>query len=159
VSPIERYSLALSLGVAGVAVGLVIWQVLERRWRPEGLADDDVKHFAYQDLRRGLVAAVMLLLAAGVYVGARLEPGVAGRPNPRYVGTWVGVLALVVLLLVLAMLDWSATRRYAARHRLAIAREGLEILRDEMRRRAAERTAGARGEPSDRHADGSDQAG
>jgi hypothetical protein len=68
----------------------------------------------------------------------------------------VGVFGLVVLLLVLAMVDWSATRRYETRHREAIAREGLEILRDEMRRRAALGAAGRRGEPRPEPPDGGD---
>src|SRR5262249_32824535 len=101
------------------------------------LPDDDVRHFRQQDSRRLTVAVVMFFLAAGVYVGARLPPRVAGRPNLRYVETWVSVLGLVVVLLTMAMVDWWATRRYGARHRQAIALEGLEILRDELRRRAA----------------------
>ena len=62
-----------------------------------------------------------------------MEPRLPAGPNPNFIETWIGVFILVMVLLVLAMVDWLATRSYAARHRRAIVREGLEILREEMR--------------------------
>jgi hypothetical protein len=115
---------------------LLAWLWRERRGRAVD-GPEDLKHFVNQDLRRLAGVIVMYLLAVGVYVGSRLPSRVAGRPNLRYVATWGGILGLVAVLLALAMLDWSATRRYATRHRKAITEEGLEILRDELRRRAA----------------------
>jgi hypothetical protein len=38
---------------------------------------------------------------------------------------------------VFAMFDWFSTRVYARRHRTAIVREGIEILRDEIKFRRA----------------------
>jgi hypothetical protein len=137
VPAIEWSSLALAVLVSGTAVLLLLWLVLDRRGRRGAIEGEDAIHFAKQDLRRFTVAAVMFIVAAGVYVGSRLPHRVGGRPNPHYLATWATILGLVTVLLVLAMVDWSATQRYAARHRRAMADEGLAILRDELRRRAA----------------------
>ena len=133
---IEVSSAALAIGLACVAGLLLLWQWLEGRRRGADLSDDDAAHFARQSWRRGIVAGVMVLLAVGVFVGSRLDPRDAvGRPNVRYLQTWLGVFLLVFILFVLAVADWLATRRYARRQRYAIVREGLEILKDEMRLR------------------------
>ena len=150
-------SLALSLFIASVAslLGLHLWW--ERRTRDDGLPAMDQKHYLYQDLRRGLGIALMVSLAAGVYVGARMSPFVveprdpglrtsadlaAGaviqaaletHPNRRFVAVWLGIFGSTVLLLGLAMMDWIATRRYARRHRQAIHQERLKIFRETLR--------------------------
>jgi hypothetical protein len=41
------------------------------------------------------------------------------------------------MLLLLAMFDWLATRLYARRHLQQLARERLEILREEQQRRTS----------------------
>jgi hypothetical protein len=132
-------SLALSLGVAAVAVLLGWRQWQERRRREPELTPADSRHFARQDLRRGLGVLVLALLAVGLAAGSRVEPRVAARTNPLFIPLWLGILGLSFVLLVLALLDWLATRLYARRHVRAIARERLAILRDELRRRAAPR--------------------
>ncbi|MCA1686002.1 MAG: hypothetical protein LC745_08470 [Planctomycetia bacterium] len=127
------YGSILAAGLAVVVVALLYWQRTERRGRGTTLSDEDRSHFDHQDIRRRVVAGVMSLLALGVYLGSRTPPHRDGRPNKPFFIIWLGVFALVLPLLILAMLDWLATRDYARRHRRVIVREGMEILRDEMR--------------------------
>jgi hypothetical protein len=136
VPPTPLYGLALSVGVALIALALIAWQFLDQRGRGESLSEEDRAHFTRQDVRRWVVSFVMLLLAAAIFAGSRMDAKVEGRPNLWFVGTWGGVFLLVILLLVFALVDWLATQSFARRHRGAIVREGLEILRDEMRLRA-----------------------
>jgi hypothetical protein len=127
-------SLVLAIGVTIVAVGLALHLRYQRRRRETGLSDADAHHFARQDIRRAVVAVVMVLLALGVAVGARIEPKIAGRVNPWFIAIWLAIIALVFVLLWLALLDWIATWLYARRHRRDIVREHRELLRDEVRR-------------------------
>lgn len=137
-SPTEAYSLILSIAVASVALLLWAWQRFERNRRVPVGSPEDNRHFRRQDVRRTIVAAVMGILAIGIYVGSRMETRVAGRPNLQFVETWIGIFLLILALLVLAMIDWFATRGYAFRHRSAILQEGIEILKDELRAKAAQ---------------------
>lgn len=146
------YGLLLSLGVSAVAFALLGWQWVEHRRRGPG-QPDDAAHFARQNVRRGFVAVVLLLLAAGVFLGSRMEPHLKGKPNLRYLQTWLGVCGLILLVLLLALRDWFATRSYALRKRSAIVREGLEILREEIRLRCAHRGNGRVIDGTDRAAD------
>jgi hypothetical protein len=138
----ELYGMVLSLGVAAVALALLAWQWAESRSRASDVFDEDPIYFARQDVRRWVVVGVLLLLAGGVFAGSRMEPRLPAGPNPNFIETWIGVFILVIVLLVLAMVDWLATRSYATRHRRAIVREGLEILREEIRLRALRPTNG-----------------
>ena len=126
-------SLAISIGVTFIAVALGLRQWHERRQRETDLSGLDASHFVRQDLRRGLGVVVMLLLAVGLSAGSRLDPRLGGKANPVFVDVWLGVFLLILILLGLAVLDWVATRLYARRHRRAMARERLEILRDEVK--------------------------
>jgi hypothetical protein len=128
-------SLVISIGVAAAAILLGLRQWHERRLREPDLSAADASHFARQDLRRALGVVVMLLLAAGLSAGARVEWRLAGRANPLFIQLWLGVFLLILILLVLAVLDWLSTRLYARRHVRAMARERLEILRDEYKLR------------------------
>jgi hypothetical protein len=148
-------SVVLSVAIAAVAAILGLRQASERRTREPSTSEADRNHFSRQDLRRGLGVAALLLLALGILVGSRLEPRVridrheariegdqpapadepakrppASRANLRFVGLWVGVIALIPILLTLALLDLLATRRYAERHRRTLARERIELLRE-----------------------------
>lgn len=134
----EVVSLVLSIGVGVVALLLAAWLWYERRLRDPELSDEDAAHFARQDVRRGAVAVILLLIAAGLSIGSRVEPRAAGRANQTFVLVWLGVSVLILVLLLLATFDWIATRTYARRHIRALARERSEIIRDEVRRRAAE---------------------
>src|SRR5437764_11649933 len=67
-------SLGLSIAIASIAVILGVRQWSERRGRDGDLTDADRSYFAWQDLRRGIGVAVLLILAVGVLVGSRIEP-------------------------------------------------------------------------------------
>ena len=142
-SSTEVSSAVLSIGVAGVALLLWAWQRWERNRREALSLPEDVKHFRRQDARRTIVAAIMAVLATGIYVGSRIATRVDGRPNLLFVWIWIGIFCLVLMLLVLAMIDWVATRRYAIRHRSAMLQQGIELRKEELRARAA-RSAEAR---------------
>jgi hypothetical protein len=145
--PTATISLALAVGVTVVAGALALRQRYERRHREPELSDADARHYARQDLRRAVVGLVMVLLALGVAVGSRIEPKLAGRTNPWFLAIWLAVFVLLLVLLWLALLDWIATWLYARRHRRAIARERLQFLRDQQRRRAYR--GNGRGTPDD----------
>ena len=131
----ETSSLILSLGVFVVAAGLFVWQRFDLSRRESGLSPEDETYFAGQDFRRVLVMVVMLMLAFGVFFGSRVDHRLNGRPNPWFLGTWLAVFWLVIVLMATALLDWLATREYARRHRKEMVREGMLILRDEMKER------------------------
>jgi len=149
VAPTETFGLILAVGLAGVIALLWAWQGYERRQRGDGVSEQDARYFAGQDARRRSVLGVLALLAEGVYFGTQVEPVLQGRPNPWFLGLWLGVVALLIVLMTLALVDWVATRSYARRHRRAIVREGLQILRDGAARRAARRGEAPAGEDDD----------
>lgn len=127
--------LVVSLAVVSVAVVLALRQYREWLGREDDLSEADAKHFARQDMRRGIGVGVMVLLAPGLSIGSRLEPRVGGRTNPMFVPVWLGIFVLIFALLVLALLDLIATRLYARRHRRVLFEERIEALRDEYRHR------------------------
>jgi len=83
-----------------------------------------------------LGVAVMLLIAVGISIGARIEYRVNGRANLTYVLVWLGVSGLLVVMIILAGLDWLATRLYARRLRRSMARERIKLLHDVIRESA-----------------------
>lgn len=131
----EISSLILSLGVSLVAMVLLAWQRGDRARRDDALSPQDHDYFWRQDRRRAFVSVVMLLLAAGIYFGSRMDHRLNGRPNPWFLGTWLAIFWLVIVLTSTALVDWIATRHYARRIRHEMVREGVSILRDEMRAR------------------------
>jgi uncharacterized membrane protein len=144
-------SLALSIGIVAVAIVLLIWLWYERRDRDPDLAEDDATHFARQDFRRALVAVILLVLALIIFVGSTMEAKVAGRTNVVFLLLWLSAFVLILMLLLLAMFDWLATRLYARRHLQQLARERLEILREEQQRLSSlkEERNGLGGHPED----------
>jgi hypothetical protein len=85
----------------------------------------------------------MLFLALGVYFGSRIPIAAARGPNPAFIEAWLTIIALLVVLLVLALLDWVATRSYARRQRRFMARQRHQLLRDVFGKRPAEHTGHA----------------
>ena len=75
----------------------------------------------------------MFILSAAILIGSRMPPRLTNRPNLYFVAVWLVVFVLVFLLVAIAMIDWFSTRIYARRHRTAIVREAIEILRDELK--------------------------
>jgi hypothetical protein len=141
-SSFELYGLALAASVIGVTLLLGGWDWVERRRLWPNPSDEDAAYFASRDVRRRIVAAIMVLMAGLVLVGSRTPHELEGRPNPLFVWVWVAAIVLVIPLLALAMVDWLAVRRHARRHRNAILREGMKLLEDELKRRAPPHTNG-----------------
>ncbi|WZO99783.1 hypothetical protein EP7_001396 [Isosphaeraceae bacterium EP7] len=141
-------SLIVGALVALAAGALMAWQIRDRERRQfDDLSDEDDGYFRRQDRRRLIGGLVMLLLAVGVVVGTRIHPGEPRRPNFDFVRIWIGVGALLLFLLGLAMRDWIETRFYALRHREIIRLARLQLLEDELnRRRSANAGSGGNGE-------------
>jgi hypothetical protein len=142
-------SLLISSGIAIIAVFLGLRQWYEWRARERDLSDLDRDYFFRQDVRRGLGVAVILILAAGLYIGSRIPPKVAGHANLLFVEIWLAIIGLILVLLILALIDWVSTRVYARRQRRVMARERMQILRDTMRKVPADRPSGADSPPFD----------
>jgi hypothetical protein len=130
---VETASLILAIAIAFAAVSLAMRQWSERRCREPDLSPPDRLHFSRQDWRRGIGIVVLLLLAYGVRVGSLLEPVIAGGANPQFLMAWMVVLELIFVALGLALWDWLATRKYAARHRQSMARSRMAIFRKPTR--------------------------
>jgi hypothetical protein len=145
-------SLVLAVIVLAAA-GFLGWrQWRDYRTRPEDLSPRDESHFARQDLRRLLGTIILTLIAAALGVGGWMPDRVNGRANQKFVYLWAGIALMMVVLLVLAMLDWVSTRLYVRRQRRRLTDEGLSIVEAELRvrdaiRRAQRRTEGPNGHP------------
>ncbi len=152
-------SLALALAIAAVAVGLGIHLGWDRSNRDLDLSEIDRRHFFSQDLRRALGVALLTLLALGIYVGSRVpelipvkSPGPGGplvRPNARFLAVWLGVFASLVATVVVALADWSATRKYARRHRREMDQTRSELVREVLSHRSPDPSGGSNGRPLD----------
>jgi hypothetical protein len=126
--------LMISTGVVIIAGLLAFYQWRDRRHRHPDLPEFEPAYFSAQDTRRFAGAAMLIVLAAGISVGSRIQHMVDGHGNLAFVAVWVAVMGLILVLLLIAAFDWMATRRYANRRLKAIARERLELLRDTFRR-------------------------
>jgi hypothetical protein len=126
-------SVALAAGLCMIALFLGLRQWYEWKAREPDLSKADQVYYSRQDIRRGLGVAVMVIIAALVLLGSRLEPKVQGKFNLLFLQLWVGVLALIIVLLSLALADWTATHSFARRHRREILRESIEAIRREAR--------------------------
>lgn len=144
--PVSLVLAALVL-LAAVFLGWRQWR--DFRSRPHDLSPRDEGHFARQDVRRVLGTIVLGLIAAALAVGGSLPHVVNGRANQKFVYLWFGVALMMVVLLVLALLDWVSTRLYARRQRRRLTDEGLSIVEAELRVREAIRRARVRGPASD----------
>ena len=128
--------LVLAALVLFAALGLAYRQWSDRRRRGDNLAEADAQHFARQDVRRSLGTTLMLVLGIGLGVGAFLMPPGDRREARLFARIWAGNCGLLVLLLILALLDWAATSAYAHRHRRALVQQHREGLKSELRRRS-----------------------
>ena len=120
----------MSCGITLIALFLGLRQWYESRARGPNLSDLDRGYFSRQDLRRWLGVVIMLVLALGIWIGAKTEPKIAGKANVAFVRVWLAVIVLILVLLALALFDWLATRVYARRLRRSLARERVELLRE-----------------------------
>lgn len=152
-------SLALALAIAAVAVGLGIHLGWERSHRDPDLSESDRRHFLSQDLRRILGVGLLSLLALGIYVGSRVpelipveNPGRGGltvRPNSLFLAVWLGVFASLVGTVAVALSDWSATRKYARRHRREMDQTRSNLVREVLNYRGHDDPGGSNGRPLD----------
>lgn len=122
-----------------VLFGARQWLDRRRRDHQTDLTEDDARHLASRDWRRWGVAAILgligLLMIASTRIDVRRGPDAA-----RLWGwTWLGVLALTVVLLVLALIDWRATAADARRQVRALAEEHRALLTDAIRYRDSQR--------------------
>jgi len=131
-------SLGLALGIVLIAMFLGLRQWYERRARDPELSRADHVHFARQDARRNLGVVVLFAIAAIVVLTTRLAPTIQGKANPAFAELWLIVMALIVVLLGLALMDWLATRVYAHRHRQEMIQESFRTTRDRDRRPGTE---------------------
>jgi hypothetical protein len=129
----------LALGVTMIAAFLGLRQWYERKGRDEPTSAEEARYFRRQDVRRWIGVAVMLALAADVLLGSWVAPQVGGRGNPRFVAVWFGVLSLIVVMLLLAFVDWMATRAYGLRQRRTLFREQIDELRRQIKTKAVQR--------------------
>ncbi len=132
---IDVASTVLSTFVLVVAALLAWHERSHRRGRDTELSAEDAAHYARQDGRRGLGIAILVVLAVAVLIGSRIPPRVGPRANPEFVEIWLGVFALILTLLWLALADWVALRRFAGRHRKEIFRERIDLLRRDLQQR------------------------
>jgi len=130
-------SLVLTAVLLVLAAYFALRQWRDHRHRDPDLSEADADYFARQDVRRWLGSVVMVLLAAGIGFGTRINP----RANPaarRLFGwVWMGVIVLLLIWLILALLDWRAITAYARRHRQALAHERFAAFEEERRKQAA----------------------
>jgi hypothetical protein len=133
--------LVLALGVALLALLFAARQLRDRARRDDGPALDpfDRAYFRAQDRRRLSSSGLMLLMAAAMVAGLAINPRADRVAAQRFVALWAGVLGGVLVLLVLAMIDWWALRVFAHRHREALVEEARQLAEA---RREAERQTG-----------------
>lgn len=124
-----------AVGLLMLTAGLAYSHVLARARREGGLSEADSRHYQALDRRRGLglgiMASMALIMLATTLINTRVD-----RSNARlYIILWMAVVGLVCWLLWLALLDWRANYRYAARHRRALADEQRSYFAELARRR------------------------
>lgn len=141
-----REGLAIAAGVLALSALLAWRQWRERQSRDdeEDLSAEDALYFARRDYRRWVGTTILALIGAGMFGGSLLDP----RANRiAFLAIWLGVGGLVCVSLVLAMIDWSANRGYALRHRKLLIQERRAMIEEEIRRRLARPDANGQGSP------------
>jgi hypothetical protein len=129
-------------GILLVTLFLALWQWFDRRSRDPDQNDEDRDFFHRQDRRRHAGVALMVALALAIPAHSLLLSVLPGNSILRYspwsglifAVIWLVVCVLVVFLLVLALFDLLATRRYARRHRRALAHERSKLMLDILHR-------------------------
>ncbi len=132
----ETLVVAAVILVLATAFGVRLWQARRHRFE-EAVSEDDTRHYASRDRRRAGVATVLALIGLGMIA----TTGIDARRSPadaRLWGwSWLGILALTIVLLVLALLDWLATVSYARRQVRALAEEHRSLLTEAIRHHAS----------------------
>lgn len=139
-NPLATPSLVISGFILAAAGFLAYRQWLELRGRGfEESSDFDRRHFAGQDVRRWRGIILMTLIGMFASTGFWVNPS-AGRDQARFVlGAWVIVGGLLLVVVVLAGLDWLHLVAYAREHRQRLADERQALL-EAHRRQAVRRS-------------------
>jgi len=127
-SDIELASLGLALLLFLVTALLGCREWFDRQSRPRQLAPEDQEHFVRRDRRRSTGLSILCLLALGIVIGSRTPTRVGLQPNAVFLGIWLAIFGLIMVLLMLALIDWHDLRRYARHKKKAIGRERMTIL-------------------------------
>ena len=137
---LSGYLLAVLLGVT--SAGLIVWHVRTwRRLRQEGLADDRERDFRLRQFRRRVQTSAMLGLLGAAVLGGELLMDAA--PSWKFkVIYWIGVLALVLWIALLAIADMAATSFYYSREKTDFVLQHAK-LQAELRKAREEEDAPA----------------
>jgi len=129
--------LTITSGVLVLAIVFAWRQWVERRDRVPDLSDDDQRYFSSRDVRRSWGTGLLVLIAAGMFLGLSINPKANRAAGQQFVWVWVGVLVLLCVALVMALLDWQANLTYARRHRREILEARRALIEEEQRLRAS----------------------
>ena len=119
-----------------VALSIVLVVVHLRAWRKRdhgGLTDEDYRFFRGQYYRRLVTSGLI-----GV-IGLTMLGHLALRDLRAISILWLGVLLLVGSVLVLALVDWAASRGFVKRHMAEHAKVREQLLADVQRLRKEKR--------------------
>ena len=128
-------TLLLGAGLIGLASASFLWVVRDRGRRPDNPSPPDQQYFRHRDIRRFICSALLALIGILMLASTRIDYRVDRAHARAWVWTWLGVLALLIAVLILAGIDWLANSRYAIRHRRELLCEQREILADLARAR------------------------
>ncbi|RUL84333.1 hypothetical protein [Tautonia sociabilis] len=125
-------STVLALFVIGVAFLLTWRQRVETSRRRELDDEADRRFFARQDRRRYRGVVLLALLGLGIGVGGNIDIRAGRGERMAFIATWLVVLLLLGQVMLLAVLDLWATRRYADRQRRRLADDRRRALEREL---------------------------
>lgn len=128
-----REGMLLASTVTAIAITFAWRQWVERSSRSDDLPAEDADYFVRKDRRRVVGTGVLVVIAAGIFVGSWINPKASVQHGQTFVWIWMGVGLLVIVELVLAAIDWHANLGYAGRHRRALI-EHRRRLAEEQRR-------------------------
>ncbi|MFO0959343.1 MAG: hypothetical protein U0800_18240 [Isosphaeraceae bacterium] len=134
-NPLATPSLALSGFVLAAAAFLAVRQWFDRDNRfDEGASEEDLHHYASQDVRRWRGIILMALIGLVASTGYWVNP-TAGRDQARFVfAAWVVIGTLLFILVALAGIDWIYLASFARRHRQRLAEERQALVEAYNRR-------------------------
>jgi hypothetical protein len=134
------YTAALSGLLLLVAAGLMLWHVRQwRRVRPELITKDEHDYRRRKYRRRMQSSAMLGLAGAAIFIPEVLPKDITG--SPFFLLYWLAVLLLVVWTMLLAAVDFWATKVYYDRLQNAYFHEKMK-LEAELRRAEDARSNG-----------------
>lgn len=131
-----REGLVIATGVLLVSAVFAWRQWVERMNRASGLSEADRDYFRRKDRRRLLGTTILGVIGVGMFVGSLIDFRANKAAGQRFVVIWIGVALLVCISLILALIDWVATRDFAIRHRRELAEARRVLFDQELRLRS-----------------------